>query len=575
MTRRIRTFGLSPLKRRSISKSHCLYWRWHHLAVAFVALVGFGIALGASVFTVPHPETAVASGADNVMGWAWTDPIGWISMNNMNPAAGGGTYGVNVDLATGELIGYAWSDNAGWICFGNSCSVAACTGVPPASVPPYNARYAKLDPAPYSVGATIRYVHGWGKVCNESDLGWISLNCHDLSAPTCGTYEYHVAFDMSTHQFQDLSGVSFGWNGNSDLSGFGYVDFRRAFMNLPEENTEPLCTNGIDDDLDGAVNCADSSCSATVACAPPEVLNETACTDGTADLCCSNGKDDDFDGVQDCDDSDCQGVASMCTVAWLKTKFGNVYAQEGIAAIAAPAAQYNATYCLSRSTGDITGFASQQGCLSTVSSPLTLPSSGSGYKGSLGTMDVVGIRNGRYGQVVPIANGNAVPEFLDGKIYRYTGGGTLVLPSQMFRNGIGSTGRGNGLLFVDGADLRISGDLTYAEPTVDNYLRNLASFGVIVTADPATGSGGNILIDPTVRNVVGALFAERSISTGVSANNLQALGLFASRLINLQRTGGTVTDAAETVIFDGRAVANPPPGMQDVGKSLPTVKEAF
>ncbi|MBU1908324.1 hypothetical protein KKF59_04345, partial [Patescibacteria group bacterium] len=56
---------------------------------------------------------------------------------------------------------------------------------------------------------------------------------------------------------------------------------------------------------------------------------------------------------------------------------------------------------------------------------------------------------------------------------------------------------------------------------------------------------------------------------------LQAYGLFASRALVFERTSGTAATAAETVTFDGRAVANPPPGMQDIGKSLPTAKDAF
>jgi hypothetical protein len=383
-----------------------------------------------------------------------------------------------------------------------------------------------------------------------------------------------LTFTNPTAPGSPLNGTSFAWNGNSDLSGFGYIDFSRAYLNPPPENTMTACIDHVDNDLDGAIDCADSDCRLLSICTPPPPIKETDCTAGSIDLCCSNGIDDDFDGAIDCADSDCQGVASMCTVAWLKTEFGSVYAQQGIAAIAAPAAQFNASYCLSLTEGSITGFASQLGCTATTSA-LSLPSAAGGYRGSLGNIDLAGIRNGRYGEVVPIADGNALPESLNGKVYRYSSGGVLTLPSKMFQNGTGPTGRGNGLLFVDGSDLRISSNMSYRASTVDNYLRNLASFGIIVTTDPTTGMGGNVMIDPGVSQLVGAYFAERSISTGVSTVPLNVYGLFASRLINFQRTGGTSSTAAENVSFDGRAVANPPPGMQDVGKSLPTVKEAF
>jgi len=545
-----------------------------------MALAGFAFAFTVAFFTVPSTQPAKAEATDNVMGWAWADPVGWISLNDLNAASGGGSYGVNVDLSTGLMSGFGWSENAGWVCFGSSCSHPDCTGTVPASIPAYNSMIAKVDPPPYSSGGTIRNVHGWAKVCNEGDRGWISLNCNDLVPSACGSYAYRVPFDMSTHAFEDptaggtpTNGTPFGWNANQDGSGFGYIDFRLARVNVPEEITEPVCSDGIDNDLDGAIDCLDSSCVPLPICTPPPDLTEDQCPLGTADLCCSDSTDNEGDGIQDCEDPDCQGMASMCTVAWLETKFGSVYAQKGIEAIAAPASQYNASYCLSVSDGTIAGFASQIGCI-TSSTALTLPSGATGYRGSLGTIDVSGIENGRYGPVQVIADGSALPESLNGRVYLYTGGGVLTLPAKMFQNGAGPTGRGNGLLFVKGANLRIIGDLSYSSPEVQGYLRNLASFGVIVTED-AGGSGGNIVIDPSVRALSGAFFAERSIRTGATTLPLTVFGLMAARELAFDRTGGTASTASETVIFDGRAVANPPPGMQDIGKSLPTVKDAF
>ncbi|MCI0479694.1 hypothetical protein L0Y59_04060, partial [Candidatus Uhrbacteria bacterium] len=339
--------------------------------------------------------------------------------------------------------------------------------------------YARVVDPPYVAGGTIRNFHGWAKVCNEDSLGWISLNCADLNPTVCGIYPYRVPLDLSTAMFRDptgvgspMNGTSFAWNGNSDLSGFGYIDFSQAYMLIPGENTVARCTNTVDDDLDGATDCADTECAPLSPCFVPPI-EETLCTDGTTDLCCSNAVDDDFDGPIDCEDTDCRGYASMCTVAWLKTQYGNVYAQKGIESIVAPAEQFNATYCLSVSDGSISGFASKIGCTS-PSETLELPKQTSGYRGSLGAIDVAGIREGRYGQVITIADGNALPESLDGRVYRYIGGGTLTLPARMFRNGIGLTGRGNGLLLVDGANLHITGNSSYEASSLSSYLRNLA-----------------------------------------------------------------------------------------------------
>jgi hypothetical protein len=58
----------------------------------------------------------------------------------------------------------------------------------------------------------------------------------------------------------------------------------------PAEN----CTNGVDDDADGATDCDDSDCDGEPACAPPAEI-------------CTNGIDDDGDGATDCIDTQCLG----------------------------------------------------------------------------------------------------------------------------------------------------------------------------------------------------------------------------------------------------------------------------
>ena len=57
--------------------------------------------------------------------------------------------------------------------------------------------------------------------------------------------------------------------------------------------TETSCTDGIDNDHDGQIDCADSDCATNPACRP---TTETSCTDGV---------DNDGDGKVDCADSDC------------------------------------------------------------------------------------------------------------------------------------------------------------------------------------------------------------------------------------------------------------------------------
>lgn len=59
------------------------------------------------------------------------------------------------------------------------------------------------------------------------------------------------------------------------------------------------CSNGVDDDGDSDIDCADSDCVGDPACVETD---------------CDNGTDDDGDGAADCADSDCAGDPS-CTAA--------------------------------------------------------------------------------------------------------------------------------------------------------------------------------------------------------------------------------------------------------------------
>ena len=58
-----------------------------------------------------------------------------------------------------------------------------------------------------------------------------------------------------------------------------------------------ICDNGIDDDGDGDIDCADSDCSGATNCQPIAEI-------------CNNGIDDDGDGDIDCADADCSGAAN-------------------------------------------------------------------------------------------------------------------------------------------------------------------------------------------------------------------------------------------------------------------------
>jgi len=556
-------------------------------------------------------------------------------MNDTNVGSGGGSYGVTINPATKIVTGYAWSSNQGWVCFGSSCA-----GTTPAG----GGATASIDGS--------NKLRGWAKFINLTDPdGWISLNCLD-NGVGCGASNYGPIENLTTGVFS-----GYAWHGLAGGLGWGWIDFSAVRIN---EGTLDRCHDAVDNNVNGAIDCADDACKQQPALLCPAIetqcnlishvnccydgddddndalvdcadvadcegqscgggcacsaglKKETSCADaadndvdaltdcndpdcstyiGCVPEDCGNGVDDNVNGLIDCDDPLCSGFPA-CTPAWLKSQYGNVYSKLGISGNPPPVGQTNATYCLT-SAGTVTNFTSQEGCIEAGQpAPLNLPSGGSGYVSNLGRLDITGILAGRYGAVVPIASeaGLPVSGVLDGKVYVYDkddqggvcpSGTDFVLNAKTFNNAIGANARGNGLLVVKGCNLRISGTLSYQPTGVSQYLRNLASFGVLVLCKYSSGvcvSGGDINIDPTVGQIVGLYFGERTIRTGTTGAvdiQLKAYGALVGREVLLQRRYGHPTEPAEDVIFDGRGVVNPPPGSQDITKSLPSLRDTF
>lgn len=633
------------------------FWRVHHAIPAFIALVGLGMALGIAHFSSFQPYKALANVTDNVQGWAWSDAVGWISLNDQNPSACGtppcGTYGLNVAQATSlqmdgkngqSLNGFAWSDNVGFLCFGSSCNIPACKGafVP---APPGTGFYAYVDPI---TDTTPKKVHGWGVICNQKDSGWISLNCEDTG--TCnspalpGDLNYRLVYNPVDQRFYVspyngqpalAAGIPFGWNGNSDGTGLGYISFYpNAGLPGGMHIVSPVevCNNGKDDNFNGQIDCADAACvgspfciagcpgvcvaGATQACVtgggeagtqtcsatcawdvcvalppPPPEPDQPQCEDNPSCLglvgealanCCCNDNLTNGTHPLDCLDPKCVAQAPKVCSAWSKVTTGNIYAGAGISGTQAPKAVSggNVKYCL-RSNGTI-DWTSESSCKQETAGSIPLPTSTNFYRTKLGFLDLEGIRSGRYGDVVPISSSDELPVNLAGKVYRYTGGGTFELNAKTFVNGAPPTSRGNGLLLIDGGNLKIKGDIQYTPAAVQSSLRNLASFGVVVVKS-AVGMGGDIDIDPAVTKVSGTYFAEGLFSTGsikilnpaLSDSNLKLYGILVAQQFKLQRNNDNPTVPAEEIIFDGRAVVNPPPGMQDASQSLPKADVSF
>lgn len=74
----------------------------------------------------PNPGDGVVVSPSYLAGFLWGENIGWINVGNAPPPDGihyandpsdSSTFGVNIDLGTGDLFGLAWGENLGWINF--------------------------------------------------------------------------------------------------------------------------------------------------------------------------------------------------------------------------------------------------------------------------------------------------------------------------------------------------------------------------------------------------------------------------------------------------------------------------
>jgi hypothetical protein len=84
-------------------------------------------APGVTSFVPTAPQ--VEANTVELMGYAWSQNLGWISMNCANDSScASSDYKVTLDATTNNLTGYAWNDTVGWIQFGGltGCPAGTC-----------------------------------------------------------------------------------------------------------------------------------------------------------------------------------------------------------------------------------------------------------------------------------------------------------------------------------------------------------------------------------------------------------------------------------------------------------------
>ena len=229
---------------------------------------------------------------DYLSGYAWSENIGWLSLNCND----GGTcvsldYGVGVDTL-GNLSGYAWSENIGWVSF-NASDVAGC---PSGTCAPH------LD-------TTTGKVTGWAKVLSSataSDSTWdgfISLSGTGYGVSVLGCNWNGWAWGSSVVGWISFSGSGYGVMGNGNAC---VVTVGSCTGVLPTNATACVAGDPVTDTPFTSVPTC--SFSGTTKC-------HYMCDNGyVADggtcraTACNNGVDDDADGMTDLTDLGCTDI---------------------------------------------------------------------------------------------------------------------------------------------------------------------------------------------------------------------------------------------------------------------------
>jgi len=560
----------------------------------------------------------------DVSGYGWSENVGWVCFGSAcagTTPEGGGSYATYTS-STHEFNGWAKVEfenmpNEAWISL-NCADPGVC--------PPDYA--ATMDPFDNSGG-------GWGWNGNDiggviSGLGWFDFSqiigtkeliCDDTfdndgngladcADPNCPC-DYEKDELLCTDAIDnDGDGLVDCADNDPDLANSCWHHdpycptnealawYWDAVSGWYQPGGDITCHDGADNDWDSIVNgvydanpltgrdCYDADCAPFCLLEPEDCFDDfdnnwnglIDCLDPECVDVCGGFCDPDNCSGDPCDTPGdvCPGTYGdppapcMCVAKpWLETKYGNVYSELGVKGPAAPVGYSNATYCV-LSTGGIDNFVSERSCYITPDDIYNFPSQLNKYRNILGNIDIPGIVSGRYGEVVLINDATDIPSDLGGKIYYSPNDDLDFSASHLFNNGIGNQS-GAGLVIVQG-DITFDADTAYS-PGAISKLRNLASVGWIAFKDPVSSHGGNIYIGRDVDELVGAFYAEDLIQTKDDPDPLIVYGLMVSKAFDFNREYSSEVQGAELVILDGRALTNPPPGMEDLTRSLPDIRD--
>jgi len=175
-------------------------------------------------------EVKAAYSGHNILGFAWSENIGWISFNSdncdsdgnglyddgvsgcLNDGSSVSPYGVSLD-SNKNLIGSAWSENVGWISFESDDIVGCPSGVGTCQ-PGFDSETKEF----FGWARALSYGDGWD--------GWISLNANNCDTDIsengfidedCGgddTSDVIIPYEISLSAVNNLDFSGYAWGGD-------------------------------------------------------------------------------------------------------------------------------------------------------------------------------------------------------------------------------------------------------------------------------------------------------------------------------------------------------------------------
>jgi hypothetical protein len=144
------------------------------------------------------------------------------------------------------------------------------------------------DPLGVLPGGEVELIAGTGAQTSSSNR-WGDYSTMSVDPVDDCTFWYTQEYYTTTTSFDFKTRIG-AFQGPSCAGGGGCT---------PTETTEVTCTDGLDNDCDGAIDCADSDCASDPACGGGCTPTEPT------EMTCNDGLDNDCDGFVDCADSDC------------------------------------------------------------------------------------------------------------------------------------------------------------------------------------------------------------------------------------------------------------------------------